>query len=258
MDQDSSLFVFDSLNGMESVYNAAKTRGIGRSYSISKRRAEKACQGCRQRKVRCDVDKTEDSQCTNCRLDGNSCVVLKRKKRIQRNNIEASLSNARNVAAQELERVERLLYYKETERIDHVSVPISIFVDDRDSWFPEYIQEIPSRLAAEDINYLQAKGALSIPGKRLRDALLLSFALYVHPTLPVLDLHSLLRIVDKSSKRVGQVSLLVFQAVMFAASSHIDMKYLQEVGFQTRREAKANFYERVRVRSRPSEQLTRV
>ncbi|KAM5374839.1 hypothetical protein ACJZ2D_006333 [Fusarium nematophilum] len=42
----------------------------------SKRRASKACLSCRQRKVRCDVE-TDNPPCTNCRLDGVSCITKK-------------------------------------------------------------------------------------------------------------------------------------------------------------------------------------
>lgn len=40
-----------------------------------KRRAAKACLSCRHRKVRCDV--VGGVPCTNCRLDGVSCVIKK-------------------------------------------------------------------------------------------------------------------------------------------------------------------------------------
>ncbi|KAF5026737.1 hypothetical protein F66182_1156 [Fusarium sp. NRRL 66182] len=44
---------------------------------VSRKRATKACLKCRRRKVRCDVTRTS-APCTNCRLDGDECVVVRR------------------------------------------------------------------------------------------------------------------------------------------------------------------------------------
>ncbi|KAL6248608.1 hypothetical protein RBB50_004863 [Rhinocladiella similis] len=44
------------------------------------RRSPRACQSCRDRKVRCDVTKTR-SPCTNCRLDNKTCVLPVSKRR---------------------------------------------------------------------------------------------------------------------------------------------------------------------------------
>jgi hypothetical protein len=52
-----------------------------------KRRAAKACAGCRARKVRCDVTQryhvTADGEvtCTNCAMDGIKCVIEESKRR---------------------------------------------------------------------------------------------------------------------------------------------------------------------------------
>ena len=45
--------------------------------SASRKRATKACLKCRRRKVRCDVTRTS-APCTNCRLDGDECVIARR------------------------------------------------------------------------------------------------------------------------------------------------------------------------------------
>ncbi|KLP10410.1 cutinase transcription factor 1 beta [Fusarium fujikuroi] len=42
-----------------------------------RRRATKACLGCRERKVRCDVVIC-GPPCTNCYLDGKSCIITQR------------------------------------------------------------------------------------------------------------------------------------------------------------------------------------
>jgi hypothetical protein len=45
-----------------------------------KRRASKACQCCRARKVRCNVVE-HGAPCTNCRLDEVECIVTESKRR---------------------------------------------------------------------------------------------------------------------------------------------------------------------------------
>jgi Fungal Zn(2)-Cys(6) binuclear cluster domain len=48
--------------------------GDGASARPVKRRASKACQCCRSRKVRCNVTE-HGAPCTNCRLDEVECIV---------------------------------------------------------------------------------------------------------------------------------------------------------------------------------------
>lgn len=50
-----------------------------RIHKSVKRRASKACQSCRARKVRCNV--VEQSPCTNCRLDEVECIVSESKRK---------------------------------------------------------------------------------------------------------------------------------------------------------------------------------
>lgn len=52
-----------------------KSRAAG-----TKKRAPRACEACRTRKVRCDVTRSQ-SRCTNCKLDNKKCVVPVSKRR---------------------------------------------------------------------------------------------------------------------------------------------------------------------------------
>lgn len=82
---------------------------------------------------------------------------------------------------------------------------------------PSYLTQPPQQLAHEDVQYLYQKGALTVPKQELRHGLIESYALYVHPTCPVLDLE----VFDNALRDVpGQspISLLVFQAAMYAGS----------------------------------------
>jgi len=55
-------------------------------------------------------------------------------------------------------------------------------------YLPDYIRGLPQRLQHEDIDYLAAKRALTIPDVELRNQLLKSYIHYVHPYMPLLDL----------------------------------------------------------------------
>lgn len=64
----------------------AKKRGVAisnldeRPHRPVKRRASKACQCCRSRKVRCNVVE-HGAPCTNCRLDQVDCVITQSKRK---------------------------------------------------------------------------------------------------------------------------------------------------------------------------------
>jgi hypothetical protein len=93
---------------------------------------------------------------------------------------------------------------------------------------------------------LSQRGALSIPEPGLRDELLLAFVLYVYPTLPVVDLQDLVKAVEGHPG--CDVSLILFQAVMFAGTAFVDLQLLVDAGFESRLAARAYFFRKVKVR----------
>jgi hypothetical protein len=111
---------------------------------------------------------------------------------------------------------------------------------------PAYIKPLPVRFGYDDITYLHNKGALAIPNEELRNELLRSYAQYVHPFMPLLDLHKFVRIVDQKDG-VHSVSLLLFQAVMFAGIAPVEMRFLKAAGYTTRREARRAFFDKTRL-----------
>lgn len=93
----------------------------------------------------------------------------------------------------------------------------------------------PGKLTRDGLRYLQLMGALELPGPALEKQLLLAYIEHVHPDFPVLELHDFLRRVSDRSGRHGQVSLLLYQSAMFAASAFIKTEYLSAAGFSNRR-----------------------
>ncbi|OQU95412.1 Fungal specific transcription factor domain-containing protein [Cladophialophora immunda] len=111
---------------------------------------------------------------------------------------------------------------------------------------PAYINPLPSRFGHDDIIYLQNKGALSIPDEELRNELLRNYAEYMHPFMPLLDVHKFVRIITQNDGSQS-VSLLLFQAVMFAGVATVDMRLLRSAGYSTRREARRALFEKTRL-----------
>lgn len=114
-------------------------------------------------------------------------------------------------------------------------------------YLPDYIRGLPPRLQPEDIDYLGAKGALTIPEFELRNELLRCYIQYVHTYMPLLELEEFLQIIARNDG-VNRLSLLLFQAVMFTGTAFIDMKYLHAAGYSTRKVARRAFFQRARVR----------
>lgn len=114
---------------------------------------------------------------------------------------------------------------------------------------PPFIKPLPSKLAPEDVRYLHAKGALTLPGLPLQNALLRVYVEYVHPFMPLMELHEFLNVINNRDGLTGQVSLFLYQAVMFVASAFVESKFLKEAGYTSRKAARKAFFTRTRVSS---------
>ena len=111
---------------------------------------------------------------------------------------------------------------------------------------PSYIKPLPDRFGNDDITYLQNKGALTIPNLELRNELIRCYAEVIHPFMPLLDLHDFVATIDckDGSKQVG---LLLFQSVMFAGIASVPMRYLENAGYTSRRDARRDFFNKTRL-----------
>jgi hypothetical protein len=112
---------------------------------------------------------------------------------------------------------------------------------------PDYLKPLPQRMTSVDIDYLFAKGALSLPEVAVRNALLQSYLEYVHPYMPLIQVHDVLQIIDDGTGQFGRISLLLFQAIMFAGTAFVDMEYLRAAGYSSRKSARKAFFQKARV-----------
>ncbi|RFU34800.1 hypothetical protein B7463_g1529, partial [Scytalidium lignicola] len=306
------------INSFSNLLEAEAHSPRGLSH-IKRRRATRACLGCRARKVRCNVTE-DDGPCTNCRLDRLECVVRRRKRaRPQQFQVHCFkqdpnylCSPAKNVITIEdngclldEERDQNTLLAtpglsldllggdvpRVADNLDDNTISLSPFggVDSprdchqaNDNIFnqdlsqstdfvstttfpvgvsglntmeksssnpllPAYIKPLQGQVATEDIEYLHQRGALTIPDPELRNALLQGFTEYVYPYMPMLDLKDFVDIINQGDGNNGLVSLLLFQAVMFAGSAFIDMKHFSNAGYDIRRVARAALFQKVRL-----------
>lgn len=116
---------------------------------------------------------------------------------------------------------------------------------------PAFVKPLPAKIAQEDVTYLHAKGALTLPALPLQKALLQAYVEYVHPYMPLLELYDFLATINAHDGLNGQISLFLYQAVMFAATAFVDMKVLREAGYPTRKAARKAFFQKTRVSGPP-------
>lgn len=111
---------------------------------------------------------------------------------------------------------------------------------------PRFLKPLPSHISPEDLEFLRFRGALSVPESGLRNELLRCYIKWVHSFMPVLNLQDFLRCIAENDPN-GDISLLLFQAVMFVATAFVDLKHLQDAGYATRKIARSAFYTRLRL-----------
>jgi hypothetical protein len=112
---------------------------------------------------------------------------------------------------------------------------------------PDYLKPLPQRMTSVDIDYLFARGALCLPENSVRNALLRSYLEYVHPYMPLVEVHEVLQIINDGTGETGRISLLLFQALMFAGTAFVDMEYLRAAGYSNRKAARRAFFQKARV-----------
>ncbi|PWY77091.1 Zn(II)2Cys6 transcription factor [Aspergillus heteromorphus CBS 117.55] len=120
--------------------------------------------------------------------------------------------------------------------------PLIAILDDE----PRFLKPLPDRIPPEDLEFLRFRGALSVPETGLRNELLRCYIKWVHSFMPVVNLQEFLRSVAENDPN-GNISLLLFQAVMFVATAFIDFHHLQAAGFATRKSARSAFFTRLRL-----------
>ena len=111
---------------------------------------------------------------------------------------------------------------------------------------PAFIGPLSTGIPNEDIQFLVLKGAFKIPEPDLQVEILRGYMFSVHPFLPVLDSHEFISAVINNGEQ-GKVSLLLFQAVMFAGLHSLQPSIIHRLGFDTTKQAREVLFNRVRL-----------
>ncbi|KAF2401407.1 hypothetical protein EJ06DRAFT_391149 [Trichodelitschia bisporula] len=112
---------------------------------------------------------------------------------------------------------------------------------------PYYIKPLPARIGPDEVAYLEKKGALTVPTTLLRNELLRAYIEFVHPYMPLIDLCDFIMIIESNNGTLGRISLILYQAVMFAGSAFVEAEHLHNAGYATRKEARKDFFQKTRL-----------
>ncbi|KAG8665128.1 uncharacterized protein FPOAC1_013106 [Fusarium poae] len=96
---------------------------------------------------------------------------------------------------------------------------------------------------------LEEYACFHVPPRPMLDEFIRHYFLHIHPVLPVMDeveFLDMFRTDTITRPCQGQVPLFLFHAILFLASSYVSYASLRKLGFDTAREAQAEFYKRSR------------
>ena len=84
-----------------------------------------------------------------------------------------------------------------------------------------------------------------LPGQAIMEELLRAYFHYVHPLLPLLDSDHFLDAIH--GKTGSTISLMLFQAVMFAGATFVDLALLNSMGFNSHDDGRRALFKRVKL-----------
>ena len=106
--------------------------------------------------------------------------------------------------------------------------------------------KLPKRLSDEDLDFLGRKNAFVVPAPDLRKEIFEGYLYAVHPFMPMLDIATFSHaVLDERASRC--ISLLLFQAVMFAGIHALKPDSVRRLGFNSVKQAREVFFNRVRL-----------
>ncbi|KAM5342838.1 hypothetical protein ACJ41O_013804 [Fusarium nematophilum] len=118
------------------------------------------------------------------------------------------------------------------------------------SYYPFLSMGNLPNIPPQDVNFLELQGCLRVPTRTLLDEFLQQYFLHVHPLLPLLNEGDFWDIYCHSSS-VGmpaeRMSLLVFQAILFASCNFVSRSTIKALGYPNIRVARAAFYRRAKL-----------
>ena len=111
---------------------------------------------------------------------------------------------------------------------------------------PAFVTPLSSRILSEDADFLAQKGAFTVPEPDLRMEILRAYLFSVHPFMPMLETRAFICAVLNNGED-ARISLLLFQAVMFAGLHSLQLSLIHRLGFESTKQAREVFFDRVRL-----------
>ncbi|KAJ5871102.1 uncharacterized protein N7529_003455 [Penicillium soppii] len=99
-------------------------------------------------------------------------------------------------------------------------------------------------LSDADQGYLQAKGVLTLPGKKSCESLLRAYLHHVHPLMPIIEVDTILEF--QQNGRLHEYNLLLLWSIFFVAVNFVSRTVYEQEGYKSRKEMKASLYSRAK------------
>lgn len=112
---------------------------------------------------------------------------------------------------------------------------------------PAFLNPLPPMMTRQTVDCLRVNGVLALPSIRLQSALLRTFVESVLPSMPIIEWQHFLAVIRNENGAHGSVSLLLYLAVMFSATTFVELEHLLEAGYTSRKEAHEAFFQRTKV-----------
>ncbi|KAJ3550360.1 hypothetical protein NM208_g5 [Fusarium decemcellulare] len=242
-------------------------------------RASRACFSCRARKVKCDV--VTNSPCSNCQWDGTQCVVPRTRRTRKflfgsQDNVDQSVTGVTYVNCQTAD-TQSFLDPPETNPTtdqvrDHDSTTSGVLdtsynavttptetvgrpdlTCSRAQTIPEpgSFSELPAFIRSPSVPnpgyaaFLQSQDVFDLPNVTIQCALIASFVEYIYPRMPLVDLENFLSCVGSPNGSRGKVSLVLYYAVLFAGSTHVELEDIYNHGYSDRKLLRRELYKRL-------------
>lgn len=114
---------------------------------------------------------------------------------------------------------------------------------------PDYIKPPSKDLDSGTLEYLRSNGAFDLPSEEAQRSLLRAYIMGVHYSMPCVNVHQLSRAQRSAPSEKATVSLLLYQAVMFAGAMYATQSVLEDMGYTSRPAALRELFRRAKVSS---------
>lgn len=98
------------------------------------------------------------------------------------------------------------------------------------------------------VTFLQSQDVFALPPIPIQWELVKSFVEYIYPRMPLLDLESFLNCLNCLDGSSGQINLVLYSAILFAGSTHVDEEVVSRYGYSDRKLLRKELYKRTQVR----------